>query len=307
MEALESEVNVLIKSSLAPNTWKTYNSAVQSLGNFRLLYDLPDIWPVPLYDLIQYIAYMSYKSISASTVNSYISGISYVHKLYSMEDHTKSFFVAKLIEGMKRRNPRNGDLRMPISLQLLTKLIVALSHICQSNYETTLFASAFTLAFFGFLRVGEFTSERKCAPGYHVIRLNDISLQRNGTEEELRLKICTSKTDQAGKSTTLVIVQQENPIICPVRLMKRYLDIRHSSGESQLYVHFDDTRLTRYQFSAVLKKCLSFCEVPGHFKPHSFRIGAATEAKRLGINDDIIKQWGRWNSSVYLNYIRLKI
>ena len=85
-----------------------------------------------------------------------------------MEDHTKSFFVGKLIEGMKRKGPRNKDLRMPISLNLLTKLIGALSYICQSSYETQLFASAFSLAFFGLLRVGEFTSENKCIPGFHT-------------------------------------------------------------------------------------------------------------------------------------------
>jgi hypothetical protein len=58
-------------------------------------------------------------------------------------------------------------------------------------------------------------------------------------------------------------------------------------------------------FHDILQKSLVFCEVPGHFKPHSFRIGGATEAKRLGVTDDIIKQWGRWNSNVYLKYIRL--
>ena len=307
LEALDFEVNVLIKSSLASNTWKTYNTAVESLRKFRLLYDLPDIWPVPLHDIIQYIAYLSYEANSASTVNTYISGISHVHKLYSMEDNTKSFFVGKLIEGMKRKTPRKKDLRMPISLDLLTKLIGALSYICQSSYETKLFASAFSLAFFGLLRVGEFTSENKGIPGFHVIKFHDISIQNNERGEELHLKICSSKTDQAGNSTTLIICQQTNSIICPVRLMKSYLNVRQLAVESQLYVHFDDTRLTRYQFSAVLKKCLSFCEVPGHFKPHSFRIGGATEAKRLGINDDTIKQWGRWSSSVYLNYIRLKM
>ena len=53
---------------------------------------------------------------------------------------------------------------MPFFLGLLEKLIDALLHICQSSYETKLFASAFSLAFFGLLRVEEFTSE-----GYHVI------------------------------------------------------------------------------------------------------------------------------------------
>jgi hypothetical protein len=49
--------------------------------------------------------------------------------------------------------------------------------------------------------------------------------------------------------------------------------------------------------------CLQFCEVSGHFRPHSFRIGGATEAKRRGVDDDVIKQWGHWSSSAHFRYI----
>jgi hypothetical protein len=157
-----------------------------------------------------------------------------------------------------------------------------------------LFASAFSLAFFGLLRVGIFTAETKSTPGTHVIGFHDILIQNNAGVEELHLKIRSSKPDQARNSTTLIVRQQANPPICPVRLMKMYLQVRQKLDESQLYVHFDGSLLTQYQFSSV----------PGHFKPHLFRIGGATEAKRLGVTDDIIKQWGRWNSNVYLKYIR---
>lgn len=269
------------------------------------MYDLHDEWPVPLHDIIKYIAYLSYTGISASTVATYVSGLSHTHKLYSMEDNTKSFFVSKLLEGLKRKNPKKSDLRMPISFSVLLKLVCSLPHICQSSYEAKLFASAFSLAFFGLLRIGEFTAETKSAPGTHVIGFHDILIQNNAGVEELHLKIRSSKTDQARNSTTLIVRQQANPSICPVRLMKMYLQVRQKLDESQLYVHFDGSLLTRYQFSSVLQKSLSFCEVPGHFKPHSFRIGGATEAKRFGVTDDIIKQWGRWNSNVYLKYIRL--
>jgi hypothetical protein len=50
-----------------------------------------------------------------------------------------------------------------------------------------------------------------------------------------------------------------------------------------------------------------FCEEKGLYKPHSFRIGGATEAKRLGFDDDTIMQWGRWSSNAYKKYIRLDI
>lgn len=292
---------------MASNTWKTYNSALESLRKFRIFYNLEDIWPVPVHDIMKYIAYLSYTSISVSTVSTYISGLSHAHKLFGLEDNTKSFFVNKLVEGMRRKTPQKQDLRMPISLDLLKRLIGSLSHICESDYEAYLFASAFSLAFFALLRVGEFTADSKCKSGNHAIGMTNIMIHKNGDSEELHLTIMSSKTVQIHSPTTLIICQQTDPSICPVRLMKLFLNVRPALNESQLYVHFNGSLLTRYQFSSLLQKTLSFCEVPGHFRPHSFRIGGASEAKRLRVPDNIIKQWGRWSSGVYLKYIRLNM
>jgi hypothetical protein len=51
-----------------------------------------------------------------------------------------------------------------------------------------LFASAFSLAFFGLLRVGIFTAETKSTPGTHVIGFHDILIQNNAGVEELHFK-----------------------------------------------------------------------------------------------------------------------
>ena len=94
-------------------------------------------------------------------------------------------------------------------------------------------------------------------------------------------------------SSNLIICKQGDETACPVRLLKKYLQILTSSTPC-LYAHFDGTGLTRYHFSSVLQKMLSFCEIQDNFRSHSFRIGGATEVKRLGVDDDTIKKWGRW-------------
>jgi hypothetical protein len=85
---------------------------------------------------------------------------------------------AILFEIPERKNSPNADLRLPVSMNLLKQLIQSLPFVCTSVYESTMFASAFNLCFFGLLRVGEITSQSKGRAGKHVIHISDIKLVR---------------------------------------------------------------------------------------------------------------------------------
>lgn len=288
---------------MASNTRLTFSNAFNQFKLFLTAYDLTLSWPIPVHQLSLFVAFLSYNNRSPSTIKTYISALSYLHKIRDLPDPTKRFIIVKLMEGANRQRPR--DIRAPITLRLLSRLIKSLVSVCSSNYETLLFHAAFSLAFFAFLRVGEFTAVSTKISSSRALRVSDIQLSKNG--DKLRVVIRESKTDQRGKTYTLEIVRFADQSSCPVRALYNYLVARPAGREQQLFIHRDGRVLTRYQFSALLKKSLHFCEIKsGHFRSHSFRIGAASEAAGRGIPDNTIKSWGRWASNAFRLYIRFE-
>ena len=61
---------------------------------------------------------------------------------------------------MQKLKP-SKDVRNPISFSLLKQLIDTVHLVFQDHYTITLFKSMYALAFFGILRIGEFTRSDK--------------------------------------------------------------------------------------------------------------------------------------------------
>lgn len=95
MGVLNIEMNSLVNMSMSQNSWKTYEKAVESFGQFRLVYNYEDNWPIPIDELAKYVAYLSCQGLTVTTVSTYLSGLSFAHKINDLEDHTKSFIIKK--------------------------------------------------------------------------------------------------------------------------------------------------------------------------------------------------------------------
>lgn len=178
MDNLTREVQTLINSCMACSSWKTYKTAVDAFHAFRLLYNLENIRHVPIDTIAHFIGYLSLKGFAASTVTTYISALSHVHKMGNLVDNTKSFIISKMLEGLRRKNPQTRDIRVPISLNLLKRFIVSLQRVCTSRYETFLFSAAFSIAFFGMLRVSEVTIKSRSDEVGHTLNFENVSFQK---------------------------------------------------------------------------------------------------------------------------------
>ena len=292
---------------MASSTWKTYKTAVESFHQFRISYNFSQVWPVPIDQLVHFVAYMSCKGFAASTVSTYISALSHAHKISSLPDNTKCFIISKILEGLRRKKPGRPDTRAPILPNTLKQLLNSLKSICSSQFEAVLFSSAFALAYFAMLLVSEIAVQNCSTATGHALNFSDFSFQNLNGQDELLVKIQSSKTDQRGNSITLILQKQPDISICPVYLLQCYLRIRTPGTQSsqKLYIHFNGSPLTKHQFGSVLLKALRFCNIPSHVRSHSFRIGRATNLAMIGVDDKIIKQSGRWASSAFRRYIRI--
>ena len=104
-----------------------------------------------------------------------------------------------MLNGFDKINKRH-DTREPINEYILLTLVSVLKYMGSSSYECILFKAAFCLAFYVFLRVGDIA----VTPTYgdkNAIKYSDTLRDKNDC---LYIRIKSSKTDQEGRSTTLV-------------------------------------------------------------------------------------------------------
>ena len=300
MESIRSTTRDLVRASLATNTQIAYKNAISAFNKFRLYHNFGIHWPAKVPHVQYFISSCFEKGFSPATISSYCSGISFFHKINQLADPTSTFIIQKMLEGC-RRSRKHNDNRAPISKQMLSSICGKLPELCYNHYEILLFKAAFTLAYYGLLRVSEvvYTGPlHKDRP----LQLSDVSYDtRNKT---LILHIRKSKTDQTGNTFNLKIYPADKGNICCVNSVLLFMRARPKI-EGHLLCHQNGDPLTRNQFAIVLTKCISKLGLaPEPFRTHSFRIGRTTDLYLEGVPTDTIKKLGRWHSNTFQKYIR---
>ncbi|CAN2387996.1 hypothetical protein PRIEUP_LOCUS14722 [Pristimantis euphronides] len=284
----------LVKQSVTPATWRRHGSAWQHWlriagGRF------PSRNEEHLQVTFDYMADLRDAGASASMVSKNLAGVAFMLKLWCFKDVTKHFVIRQVVKGWRKETP-SLEARRPVTFAILSDLLNLMQEICRDAYETCLFKAAFVIVFFCALRISELVPCSKGKPGGLLV--SDVMVVDNV------VKVCVrkSKTDSRGRGSWLSI-HSTGGGLCPVAIVHQFVLLR-AQGKSFL-LHADGAPLTRFQVVSVFKTGLAHLGlVAGDFGSHSFRIGAATEAERLGLGEQGIKQLGRWKSDSYKSYIR---
>ena len=265
---------------------------------------LSNIFPSNVSIIAQFIAFLYSEQYSPSSILSYISAISFKHKASSMQDPTDSFFIRKILKGTRNLSSK-PDSRLPITSNILNKLIASIPIVINPHFNQILLRAMFLLMYHAFLRVGEVTiRSNDCIP--KVIKRSQIKfIQQHDNFSSLELTITDYKhSDLTPK--TLLISSQYNRSFCPLHALHEYLHIsRHINGP--LFQFPDGSPVSRGFFTKCLKSILEFNKFdPKVYQTHSFRIGAASDAATRGVPMITIQHMGRWKSNAVKNYIRMQ-
>jgi len=170
---LETEFVTLLGNSSAPSTKKAYNSGIRLYHEFLKLFNFQHNMPIPEHIIMNFVAFMSKKGYASKTIAVYVESLSFTMKISSVKDTTKHFLIKKVLEGHRRMNPTK-DSRLPITIDILARIMHILPLICYNNYECSLFQGMFLVSFWGLFRVGEITSQNT-QNSYRCLLYEDLS------------------------------------------------------------------------------------------------------------------------------------
>lgn len=275
---LVDTVKLLLESAISGGSRQTYQRAWSLYRDFAQHFLSADALTLPLSSnsVALFIAHLSAKQFAPSTISTYISALSYVYKLQGFVDPAKTFLILKLLSAIKSR--ARPDVRLPITLPVLRHLVDALEHTASSLYHRTLFKAMFFTAFYGFLRIGEMASNTS-GLGQSVLQHSDLSFVIHGGDVvAAKLTLTNFKHNRSRRPFYIHILKQADSIYCPVQALLNFCTFR-GTRPGPLFTLPDGSRVTTHLFTQFFNQCLAFCGLdPSLYKPHSFRIGAASYA-----------------------------
>ena len=304
---IQAAVHHYFENGLAPATQRCYRAGQQSYAQFCTQANVTQI-PTSESTLSLFIAHLARTGLAHSTIKVYLSSIGNLHLSCNHHHEYRRSLTPRLeqiLRGIKREQActRPARVRLPVTVDIMHSIYSILSKT-PNQYQAIMLWAACCIAFFGFLRVGEMTVPTQTAFNDSVhLSLQDIALDSRSAPTIVWLTIKQSKTDPFREGARLCLGLTDSTV-CPVKALLPYLALR-GSDPGPLFCLENKTPLTRVHFKNLLSTTLRIAGFDDSlYNTHSFRIGAATSAKEVGISDAHIQLLGRWRSSTFQTYIR---
>jgi len=244
-----------------------------------------------------------------STIKLYICGVRFQYISAGLPSpfdiHTNNLVRLQMVlKGIKRVESTHSSVRYPITFSVLSAMCTKLRQGFFNANIDIMMETVCTVAFFGFLRCGEFTcfNCHSFDPDVNLC-VGDVGFE----QDHAVLTLKRSKTDPFRHGVAIKLFCNSSSV-CPSCSLRRYVRHRFQCSavpSDALFIMDNSQPLTRQIFIMFMRRILQACGFRHElYHGHSFRIGAATTAAACGVADHLIKTLGRWSSDSYCRYIR---
>ena len=258
-------------------------------------------WPLTERLLCMFVAQLGKENLTHQSIKCYISAVRFLSVSTGHGDpFTLGAFpvLQYVLRGVKRIPKPPARTRLPVTPSIL-RIIKAQWTPQSDDVDYLMLWAACCVGFFGFLRAGEFTvRSREDFDPASSLMLEDIAVDRHDNPSVVQIRLKQSKTEPFRHGVD-VFLGATNAELCSVSAILAYV-AACPRGSGPLFLFKDGSFLTRDKLVAAVRLALQHAGMnASQYSGHSFRIGAATTAVQVGIEDSVVKMLGRWESSAY--------
>jgi len=296
IETLKDETLLNLKNSKADNTIRAYKSDFKDFNIFCFKNGFKAL-PAEPKIVSLYMTYLSSKNNKISTLKRRLVSIGVIHKLKGLYLDTKHPSIIENILGIKRRKGSFQRAKKPLLINNLKQVINIIDEQSKDDIKKFRDRSIILIGFSGGFRRNEIVS----------LDYDDLEFVQEG----LKINLKKTKTDQFGEGTVKALPYFNNNQYCPVKSIKKWLEIskidsgslfRRFSKGSKLTEH----RLTDQTVALLIKEYLELAGIESkNYSGHSLRSGFATSAAESGAGErSIMAMTGHKTTQMLRRYIK---
>ena len=295
---LQAVVKQLVQSANTTSTNRQYHHKWVTFVDFHEhVMQVPMRIPAQQVSVAMFAAHLKQKGLRSSTIKTYMTSISNVHKLLGHADPTDYYLVKKTQQGISNTEPKNTLQRLPIMNTELKLITQAIPYATSCIYTQIMLKALFHIAYHACLRVGEAVYSNQQP---HTLTMDHITIS-DGNSYTITF---SSYKHSKSATPTLVMHKQHDAHHCPVTALRNYLLLR-GGAPGPIFIDKAGEPVARDGFAQHLKTCLQLAGLPAHkYNTHSLRIGRITQLALDRTTQTNIKIVGRWKSDAYLRYIK---
>ena len=240
-----------------------------------------------------YAAYVIGEGLAVSTLQRALVSISQAHKMAGLAAPTSNATVLETLKGIRREKGTAQPQKAPVLPEQIRAMLAVLPGDLLGVRDQALLL----LGFSGGFRRSEIVG----------LDVADIEFTTDGLVVVLK----KSKTDQEGKGRKIGIPYGTSPETCPVRSLRRWLDVAEVTHGPVFrpvgrWGQVSDKRLNGRAVARMVKRYAERVGLdPKRFAGHSLRSGLATAAARAGKSErSIMNQTGHRSVPMVRRYIQ---